>query len=273
MRLVACSVWLVGKAGFILGLMLSGLASAQTVPTRFGEVTFSRGEAGGQQFVTGRAEFSHLAPPAETPPLGECELSVGVLRSSELDPEAYGAEAGEQGQEAPISAGPQLSVEAGGRTLFTLDASGPGYLLSGGPTELLRRIGGVAGPLPQSAVLNIPGQSGAYGFPAFRVLLPDAPEFAWQSPDTLEASDILRWKGASRNPQARVKILLRQGQGQSAQNVICAAPDTGSFQLPEAVRRELSGSLRVVGAFRTLETVTREGDAELRVQLEEGGLR
>ena len=270
---MACNLWLVGKAGLIVGLMLLGSASAQTAPTRFGEVTFSRGEVGGQLFVTGRAGFSPLAPPAETPPLGECELSVGVLRSSEIDPEAYGAEAGEQGQEAPISAGPQLSVEAGGRTLFTLDASGPGYLLAGGPTELLKRIGGVAGPWPAGAVLSVPGQGSVYGFPAFRLPLPDAPEFKWQSPDRVNTSDVLRWNGASHNPQARVKMLLRRGGGPSARNVICAAPDTGSFALPEAVRSAVSGPLEVVGAFRTLETVTREGDAELRVRLEEGGLR
>ena len=257
----------------ILGLLVLGSVQAQTAPTRYGQVTFSRGEVGGQRFVTGRAEFSHTAPPAETPPLGKCELSTGILRSPELDPEAYGAEAGQQGQEAPISAGPQLSVEAGGRTLFTLDASGPGYLLAGGPTELLKRIGGVAGPLPQSAVLNVPGQGGAYGFPALHVPLPNAPEFVWQSPDTVDASNMLRWSGASNDPQARVKILLRQGSGPSAWNVICAATDTGSFALPQAVRSAVSGPLELVGAFRTLETVARQADAELRVVLEEGGLR
>ncbi len=243
------------------------------MPTRFGEVVFSRGEVGGQPFVTGQAAFSAQPPAPDAPLPGECQLSSGVLRSREINAEAYGAERGEQGQEAPIGAGAELTVEAAGRTFLTLEASGPGYRLDAGPSELLRRIGGVAGPLPQAAVLKVPGQAGDYGFPAFAVPLPDVPAFVWLSPDQVQPGDALRWSGESRDPQAQVKLLLRQGEGERARNVICAAPDTGRFSLPGAVRSALDGPLRVVGAYRTLTRVVRSGGAELTVVLEEGGLR
>ncbi|WP_146202841.1 hypothetical protein [Deinococcus irradiatisoli] len=253
--------------------MLSLAAAQAGAPTRFGEVVFSRGEVAGQAFITAQAEFSTAPPAPDEPPLGECQLSSGVLRSREIDAEAFGAEAGEQGQEAPISAGDALNVEAGGRTLLSLEASGPAYrLVDAGPSELLRRIGGVAGPLPPDAVLEVPGQAGDYGFPAFRVPLPEIPVFVWQSPDTLQPGDTLRWSGASHSAQARVKMLLRQGEGVQARNVICAVPDTGTFVLPPAVRPALSGPLQVVGSFRTFTQVTRQASAELRVVLEEGGL-
>ena len=177
-----------------------------------------------------------------------------------------------QGQEAPISAGDSLSVLAGTRTLFTLDPSGPGYLLDGGPSELLRRIGAVAGPLPGGAVLKVPGQSGDFGFPALTVPVPQAPLFAWQTPGPVTPNQLLRGAGATRLTAAQVKVLLRQGEGQTARNIICAAPDTGSFQLPLTVRRKLTGPLKVVGAFRSVQNVVNRGDAELRVRLEEGGL-
>ncbi|WP_293909287.1 hypothetical protein [Deinococcus sp.] len=254
-------------------MLLSPLAlAAGTTPTRYGEVVFWRGEVGTQAFVTGRAAFGRVAPGAAKPALGQCELSSGPLVSPEIDAEAFGQEAGMQGQEAPISAGASLSVLDGARTVLTLDPSGPGYQLEGGPSELLRRVGGVAGPLPGGAVLKVPGQSGDFGFPALSVPVPQAPLFVWQTTGPVTPSQVLRWSGASRVTAAQVKVLLRQGEGERARNVICTAPDTGSFALPEAVRRELSGPLKVIGAFRTVQTVIRKGDAELRVVLEEGGL-
>ena len=253
--------------------LLSPLALASgTAPNRYGEVVFSRGEVGGQAFVTGRAAFGRAAPAAQKPAPGQCELSSGRLISPEIDAEAFGVEAGMQGQEAPISAGVSLSVLHGSQIFLTLDPSGPGYQLEGGPSELLRRIGGVVGPLPSGAVLKVPGQAGDFGFPALSLPIPQAPVFVWQTPGSVTPNQVLRWSGASRLASAQVKVLLRQGEGEKARNIICAAPDTGSFKLPETVRRELSGPLKVVGAFRTVQTVIQKGDAELRVVLEEGGL-
>ena len=265
----------------LCGLLFFSLALAQPVaqrvPSRYGEVVISRGEVAGQRYLTARAEFGSLPPLADTPPLGQCEVSRGVLRSREIDAETYGAELGEQGQEAPISAGAELSIEAQGQPPLRLDATAAGYQLEGGPGELLRRIGGVAGPLPAGARLEVPGQAGVYGFPAFSVLIPDAPPFVWQSPETVQASEVLRWQGASQRAGARVKLLLRQGAGETALNLVCAAPDTGSFVVPPEVRRQLvdqlSGeALKVVGTFRTLTTAAQQGEAQLNVVLEEGGL-
>ncbi len=270
------------KAGQVLsGLIFFSVAPAQAVsqgvPSRYGQVVLSRGEVAGQRYLTARAEFGVLPPRADTPPLGQCEVSRGVLRSREINAEAYGAELGEQGQAAPISAGASLNIVGQGQAPLKLEATPGGYQLEGGPSELLRRIGGVAGPLTEGARLEVPGQAGVYGFPAFSVLIPGAPPFVWQSPETVEVGEVLRWTGASQQAGARVKLLLRQGEGQAALNLVCAAPDTGSFVVPPEVRRELAdllsgGALKVVGTFRSLTTAVQREDAQLSVVLEEGGL-
>lgn len=258
--------------------LAAAVSVAYSQPTRFGEVIISRGEVAGQRYVTGQAEFGPLAPLPDATPLGECSVSRGVLQSREVDAEAYGAEIGEQGQAALISAGERLTLEDDGQVLMTLEARDAGYRSEGGANELLRRLGAVAGPLPAHTLLKVPGQAGVYGFPAFSMALPNAPEFVWQTPDTVPLDAVLHWQGASLDAEARVKVLLKQGEGLDAQNVICNVPDTGMFAFPIELGRQLADlpnaePLKVVGAFRSITRTARQDDAELRVVLEEGGLR